>query len=1081
MKKILNLTILLMVMLSLHAQEKTVSGTVQDQKGDPVPFATVIDKATRRAAQTDASGAFLIKIKDNSSLVISAVGFESKTVSVTSATMQIVLQRARAEMQEVVVTALGVRRKADALSYASQGVKSDKLTVTRMTDVNNALAGKIAGVQIRTQAGTKLGENSGIRIRGVGSIKDKNALYVVDGTPIDDISALNLDDVDEIQVLKGPAATAIYGQRADAGVIMITTKEAKKRPGIGVELNSSAVVNTLGITPKYQNEYAGGTAGSGFQTFTWAPGMPEEWKALDGKKYHTYYDDASWGPRMDGSEYIPWYAWFPGTKYSFKTANLTPQPDNVRDFYKKGLQLINNVALTKAGDGYTVRLSYTNQKETGLIPFSALNKHALSTRSSFDLSNRLSAHANINFVSQRVNGEFSDAYGNNTSGSFNQWFHRDLDINILEELRFLKSPSGKLTNWNLDDHNGITPETINNGSLYWMNPYAYYELISSIRRNDRIFGDVGLTYKITNNFKVAGFIRRYQNEENYESKIPYIFETSTSDGQSPLVFNENAGSRPIRATYKKNFRKTVENNYEVLGSYNEKFGDFSVDVNLGGNIRKNIVTYLNNNTRGGLVVPDLFTIANSKGTPFNESITTNKVVRSVYGRTSLNYDDIAIVDFTLRNDWSSALPANANSYLYPSVGASFIFTKFINNSLPWLSFAKVRGSWAQVGSDLDPYNTMLTYKIDQGSWNGNITMPVPDKMIDPNIKPALSSAYEAGIDLRFLNNRISFNGTYYSETKKDEILEVPIAGASGFRTKLINAGKLERKGVELTLEATPVQTQDFQWRAMINWAKNTSKVVELSPGIDVYVVGRSDYNRESRGFADYAPVPVHIAGGEWGQLRGRGIQYSDGKPVINPTTGLYVFENNKNFGSVLPDFTGGFFNQFSYKNFSLALSVDFSKGGKYYSLSEFWGSFSGLYENTAGLNDKGNPLRDPVANGGGIHLVGVDNNKAPVDMYVDAVDYFVGNGSNAVHENYIHDASFVKLREVSLGYAFPVKKMGTLSKYLQTLQLSAFARNPWLIYTANRNFDPSEFVGLYGETGQLPPTRSYGLTLKVGL
>ncbi|HYH16889.1 MAG TPA: SusC/RagA family TonB-linked outer membrane protein [Flavisolibacter sp.] len=1080
MRKIASLfTMLMLFSVLAFAQTRTVTGVVRDDKGDPIPFATVSEAGTKNAVQADANGSFSIKVSADGRLAVSATGFAPQTISVTGNTATVSLVRTNEEMKEVVVTALGVRRKADNLSYAAQGVKSERLTLTRVTDVNNALVGKVAGVQVRSQSTAKLGSSSGIRIRGAGSITDKNALYVVDGTPIDDINAINMDDVDDIQVLKGPAATAIYGQRGDAGVILVTTKKARKRPGIGIEVNSSVVVNTLGIMPEYQNEYSGGSAGVGWKTFTWAPGMPDEWKALDGKKYHTYYDDASWGPKMDGSEYIPWYAWIPGSKYSFKTAKLTPQKNNIRDFYETGVQLINNVAFNKVGDAYSVRLSYTNQNENGLMPYSDMSRHSLSTQSSFDLGAKLTATANINYISQIVNGEFSDAYGNNASGAFNQWFHRDLDINILRELKDLRTPTGRIPSWNLDDFSGINTDAMYGGTLYWTNPFSYFDLISAARTTDRLFGDVGLTYKINSHFKLAGFIRRNQYDQNYETKLPYLLEISAPDAESAIALNENLLTRPWRATYRKYFTKNIENNYEFLGSYNQKFNQFTFDFNLGGNIRKNDISSLDSRTRGGLVVPDLFTISNSKGTPYIVSSGTEKIVRSLYGRGSVNWDDVAVLDFSLRNDWSSALPENANSYLYPSLGGSFIFTKYIQNALPWLSFGKVRGSWAQVGSDLDPYQLALTYAVGSSKWNEDITMTTPNKMVDPNIKPALSSAYEAGLDLRFLKNRVGFSGTFYKELKENEILEVPISSVSGFSSRLLNAGKIERKGIELTLDATPVQGKNFQWNTSLNWATNTSKVIELYPGIDVYVAGRSDYNRETRGFADYAPVLTHVVGGEWGQLRGRGIKKINGKPVLN-ADGSFAFENNVNFGSVLPDFTGGWFNQFAYKNFNLALSIDFSKGGKYYSLSEFWGSYSGLFANTVGVNDKGNPIRDDVAAGGGIHVKGVDADGKDVDMYVDALTYFHTNNENSIHEPYIHDASFVKLREVSLGYKLPVQNIGNLSKYVQNLQLSAFARNPWLIYTANKNFDPSEFVGLYGESGQLPPSRSYGVTLKVG-
>lgn len=1084
MRKLLTACLAFLFSAGLLAQPTLISGYVKDSKGDPVPFANVKIKGKKDGTAADVNGFFSIRASTGDVLVVSATEMETTFFSITNTEkIEIHVERKSAAMTEVVVTALGIKRKADNLSYATQGVKGDRLTVTRMTDMNTAMAGKLAGVQVRTQPSAKLGSSSTIRLRGANSLTDKNPLYVFDGTPIDDISAINMDDVDNIQVLKGPAATALYGQRAESGVIMITSRKARKKTGVGIEVKSSMVLNTIGILPKYQNEYAGGTPGADWQTYNWAPGDPDEWKALDGKKYHTYYDDASWGPRMDGSEYIPWYAWFPGTNYSFKTASLVPQKKNIREFYDKGVQWINGISLTKAGDNFNTRFSYTNQDETGLIPYSWLKKNSLSSQTVIDLSKHFTLNANINFVNQRVRGDFDDKYANNSSGSFNQWFHRDLDMGILKELKDLRTPTGRLPGWNLDDVNGISKDALYSGTLYWTNPFSYYQNAYAVNKTNRLFGDVGLTYKLNSHFKIAGFLRRNQRNSTYESFMPVIFEVSTSDMSSPLSVNEQTTTtmdgRPVRATYRSYSAEQIENNYEFLSSYNDKFGRLELDFNAGGNIRQNTYNYLEAATKGGLVIPDLFTLANSKVQPFWYSNTREKkIVRSIYGRGSLNYDDLAILDFSVRNDWSSALPPNANSYMYPSIGTSFILTRFIKPSVHFVSFAKVRASWAQIGSDLDPYSLTLNYAPGANQWNGNMLMTTPDRLLDPNIKPSLSSSYEGGVDLRFLNNRISFSGTYYKERKLDEIIPVTITAASGFSSKLVNAAEIQRSGVELTLEGLLIDHKSFQWDVTLNWAKNTSKVKDIYPGIDVIYSTGSDYSNTT-GAAAYAPGVWHVKGGEWGQLRGRGIKRIDGKPVIS-ANGLYAYEDNVNFGTILPDFTGGIANQLTYKNVTLNFVIDYLKGGKYFSLSDHWGGFSGLYDYTAGLNDKGKPVRDPVADGGGVHVVGVDNNKNPVDRYIDAIDYYQGNGVNRINEMHIFKLDYIKLREVSIGYKLPLQKLAALSKYIQSVSINAFARNPWLIYADNRNFDPSELVGAYGESGQLPPSRSYGLTINVG-
>jgi TonB-linked SusC/RagA family outer membrane protein len=1073
------------------AQNRVVTGTITDERGDPIPFASIKVKNSTQGISADENGKFLIKVSQGAVLVINSVGFGGKEITVKSDKVSISLAKLDQSLSEVVVTtALNVKRKADNLSYATQGIRADKLTTTRVLDVSNALAGKIAGVQVKSQSGAKLGSAATVRLRGAGSLTDVNPLYVVDGTPVDAID-VNTDDVEDIQVLKGPAATALYGQRAEGGVIMITSKKGNKRPGLGVELTSTVVIDKVGVLPKYQNDYAGGTlgtAGQEWHQFNWDASMPAEWKALDGKNYHTYFDDASWGPRIAGQEYIPWYAWYPGTKYSYKTAKLTAQPNNIKDFWNGNgaSQYVNNLSLSRSGEGYSFRLSYTNTNQKGLLPDSKLDKNFVSTALSYDINSHFTAGINFGYTNEIVKGEFNDDYGNNSAGSFSQWFHRDLDMSILKEFRGYRTPDGILPSWNLNDGGGINGLASANTKAflrpnYWFDHYSYFDNVSSITNRSRIIGDVNLTYKFNSHFKVAGFVRKNLQTKNNEGKVPTALELSSNDASSTLAYGEANSGRPIRATYSTRYNYDNEDNFEFLASFNQKFGNFAVDVNAGANDRKNESKYIYSTTKGGLTIPDLFTLSNSLISPFYyENARSKKEVRSFYGRGSVNWKDIAIVDFSVRNDNSSALALGNNSYTYPSAGAALILTKFVEKTIPAISFLKVRGSWAQIGSDLGAYANGITYTLGSTQWNGNALSSTPDKLVDPNIKPSLSSSYEAGLDFRLFKNRLGFNFTYYNQKTKDQIVTAPITSGSGFTSKLLNAGEIDKDGIELSIDASPVATNNFRWDISVNLAKNKSQIVSLYPGVtSLYSAGGS--YASTTGNPGYAPGVWNFVGQTWGQLRGGGILKYNGTPVLD-ANGFFTPVQNTNFGSVLPDYTGGVTNSFRYKDFVLSASIDFTKGGKYYSLSDFWGKVSGLYDYTAALNDKGIPVRNAVADGGGVHVKGVDASSShnAVDTYVEAGDYYTQFYNHQINEASVFNLSYIKVREISFGYKLPLNKLGKFGTNFKSITLSVISRNPFLLYSDNKNIDPSELAIGYGESGQLPPTRSTGVTLKVG-
>ena len=1087
--------VLCLLSLPALAQNRTISGRVTSGEDNSVlPGVSVTLKGTTRGTTTDGNGQYSISVPSGTvTIVYSFIGFTSQEVVTGSqTTLDIALKPDQTNLNEVVVTALGIKRDAKSVSFATQQIDQSALQITRQADASNSLAGKIAGLQVLSQAGSKLGQGAVVRIRGAASLVDKNPLYVVDGTPLNSDSGtpasldINPDDIENISVLKGPNATALYGQRGDAGVIVITTRKGLQRKGIGVDINSTTTFDQVNIIPKYQNLYGGGGE-SEWRTYTYAAANPADWKVLDGVRYHDYSDDASWGPKFDGLPYIPWYAWYPGTEgnpnpYAFKTTPYVAQPDNVRNFYNTGRTLNNGVSLRGGGDGYSIRLSFNNLDQTGVLPNTSLKRNYITASSTFNLTKQLTAGFNINYTSDKTFGNFDDNYGNYSgAGSFNQWFHRDLDMGIIRELRNFRTPTGQLASWN---HNNPTATTTYNTASfnranYWYNWYSWQDNISNTSNRDRLFGDVNLAYKFDDHFSVQGWLRRNQRNTNYENKLPSILETS-------------AGQTGVKAAYSTGQITEREDNYEFLATYANKFGDFDVNANVGGNIRANNYSRVDLNTNGGLVVPDLFTIGNSVGTSGLGNGRYSKEVRSLYARASIGWKSLVFLEVTGRNDWSSALPANNNSYFYPSVGGSFVFSELTRNSLPFLSFGKLRGSWAQVGSDLSPYQLALNYEVNQFKYNNtNSLMTTPNLLTNAGIVPSLSSAFELGVDMRFLKNRAGLAFTYYHENKINEILNVDVTAASGYTGKVINAGRIERDGIELTLDGKPVVGRNFSWDITFNLAHNTSRILELAPGINsIQATSAVPFGTTTQSFATndafgYARVIQStgrdasgnlVGDNRWGQLRGNGIVYKNGQPLLN-ADGTYQFAPNTDFGSVLPAFTGGLVNTFRYRGVALGLSIDYQKGGKYFSLSNFWGEYSGLYANTAAINDKGKNVRDDVADGGGVHVVGVGDSGEKIDTYVGGYDYYHQFGNNSIIDNSVFDASYVKLREVSLGYQLPIRA----SRFLQGVNVSLVARNPWLIYAANRNIDPSELSSRYGESGQQPGTRSLGFQIRLSL
>ena len=1067
MRKIASLLMATILCTTLvFAQSRTISGVVTDASGKSVPFASVTVKGTKNGVTADADGRFSIKgVSSGATLSITSAGFVDKDVSVgTSDNLSISVASSGAMTEVVVTSAFGIKKAQRTTPYSSQVIKSEQLNITSNTNIVEALAGKIAGVQSRSQSNAKLNSEDFLRIRGGLSLSDLGPIFVVDGTVVNSFD-INPDDVEDVTILKGANATALFGDRAAAGAIVINSKKRGSKQGIGAEITQSVMSDAVYITPSYQNLYAGG-ASADLMKYTWRSGQPVEWKALDGKYFHDYTDDASWGPRMSGQEYIPWYAWFPGHKYSLKTAPLVAQPNNARDFFNKGLTTTTNASFTKSGPGSNIRVSYTNQNITGIIPSSSSIRHTLFTTASFDLNDHFSTGVNSTYTSQRIRGEFDDGYANNSSGSFTQWFHRNLDMGIMKELQDYKAPNGTLASWNLyTNPDGATGygDVIGN---YWYNFYAYFKNQNNLQSRDRLYGDFFLQYRMNKNFNVKATIRKNQITTYYENITTSMLQKSA--GQSGYLARYATGE-----TYYKEY------NYEALANYNNSFmsNRLSLNINVGANVLDIESKSAAIGTSNGLNVPDYYAINNSVAQPSVSNGRSQSKVNSLFFNGDLEWNNYASITFAVRNDWYSANPIDNVDLLSPSVGASFVFSEFTKSNLPWLNFGKVFGSWGKKPRPLSTYQNNFGYSTGAVLWNGNFLMGTPNGAVSPDLVGSTVSSYEAGIDLRFLKGRLGVNILYYNDDNNGEPLNVAVSGVSGFTSVAQNAVRIQREGLELQINASPVKGKNLNWDISTTFGYSIKNPVVDIFGVPtgrVLLAGGSFGTRFARAFQE--------KGKDWGQLIGGGIKRNaEGKMVINPASGAYDVDADKHWGSVLPKYTGGFINTLNYKNLMLTVSFDYQIGGKFFSLSEMWGNFSGLLDETAAINDKGKNIRDAVANGGGVHVVGVSSvdEKTVVDKYVEAQDYFHQFYYGTIAEPFIHDLTFLKVREASLSYRIPVKNLGKIGKNLQGATFSVTARNPWIIYRESKNFDPSEISGVQGEDGQLPSVRSIGASLKL--
>jgi len=1045
------------------AQNQKVTGVIiWEEDGQPVVGASILVKGTTVGTISDIDGNFtLFNVPGSAkSLVVSFIGMKSVEVAVKPS-VKIVFASDAQVVDKVVVTALGISRKKRTLGYAVSEISGDEMLKARggVSNPVNSLQGKIAGLQIQSGSGS-MGGSSKILIRGVKSISGNNQpLFVVDGVPIEGtdynstdtqtgaggydygnlVQDLNPDDIENISVLKGPNASALYGSRGTNGVVMITTKKAKKSDGYGVTFNSSIGLEVVNKLPKMQKLYGGGYYG--FKTV-----------AINGKNY-LYPDmatDVSWGDKYEGQDFVSWLdlaKWEDGGKVGNPTTSKWNAPKHdIDDFFETGVSFTNNIAVSQATDRANARISYTNSDLTGYMPNSSLTKNIFNiAASTVSADKRLEVFTNVTYFNSRAKGRPKTGNSdNNVMKQFIQWGHRELDMKELKSM-YMNSIGHQVT-WNRAGWDNSTP--MYNDNPYWSR-YMNYENDS----RNRIYGNVGLSYKILDNLKFQ-----------YKANVDFFVDKQ---------YERNAVYSNELSRYYEISRQQIETNHEFMLSYNTRFkNDFSFDANIGSNFMNRRYEYMFGETDGGLAIPLFYNLKNSVNTPKSDNYFKKKSIRSAFANATLGYKSTYYLDMSLRVDWSSTLPKNNSSYKYPSIAGSFVFSELLKDKTPWLSFGKLSLSYAQVNNDTDLYQSIYTYSpyTDITATPG-YNMSTALKNTD--LKPESTNSYEASLEMSFLNNRFGFEATVYSSETKNQFITIPIVYSTGYSYYTTNSGLMSNKGVELSVHATPVKAAKFSWESSLVLASNKNKVKKLVDGIEYYSLAN-------------APFKVRIGvieGKEYGTIQGNDFVYDDKGNKVIKADGTYASASNRqnleNLGKVYPDFTGGWTNTFHYKNFDLSVLFDFSKGGHYFSTSYMWGMYCGMLEETAAINEKGVNIRESIANGGGVLLKGVladgTVNTKRIDARTYGDQYYTGPAAQDVFKS-----DYLKLREINIGYTIPLSK----SYFIKLFRIAAYGRNLAIWGPDVKHFDPESIVTSSGniqgiESGALPSVANYGLNFSL--
>ena len=1045
------------LMVGTALAQTKVNGTVVSQEdNEPVIGVSVLVVGTNIGTVTDSNGAFSLTVPEGKSqLRFTYVGMETLEVSARP-NMRIVLRNGDTNLDEIVVTAMGISREKKALGYAVSEVNGDELIKSRggLSNPVNALQGKVAGLQISSGAGS-MGGSSKVLIRGNNSLSGSNQpLFVVDGVPLEGkdfnttdtqrggggydygnlIQDLNPDDIESLSVLKGAAASALYGSRASNGVIMITTKKAQKQVGLGVEFSSTVGIERVTKLPKLQSEYGGGygyMANDGYDDFGEV--------TINGQTYITpdYGMDESWGPKLDGRQVLSWYdlaKWEANGRVGNPTTSAWSAPSHdYEDFFETGVSFTNNVAISKVYDNSAFRISYTNTSLDGYLPNSSMYKNILNVNGNImSPDKKLNVFTSVNYFNSRAKGRQDTGYGdNNIMVKFTQWGQRQLDMNELKDM--YKYPDGTQATWNRNDVDDPTPAYHNN--QYWSR-YMNYQ---NDTRN-RIYGNVGVSYQILPQLKAQ-----------YKVNLDFFVDKQ---------YERNAVGSQEESKYMEISRQQYEINHEFMLMYNQIFGDYSLTANVGANIMKNHYEYVYGETVGGLAIPEFYNLANSLTQAAAYNYRREKSINSPFADVTFGWKNMLYLEGTIRGDKSSTLPKDNNTYVYPSVTGSFVFSELLKEKAPWLSFGKVRLGFAKVGNDTDPYQL---YNIFSMYTNIDSTTPgyrLPNTMQNPNLKPESTTSWEAGLEMNFFNNRLGFDVTYYQTNTKDEILPLSVSGTTGYIYKYVNSGEIENKGIEFGIHATPVKTRDFEWNTNLTLAHNKNKVKSLADGVDYYRITS-------------APFQVEIGakvGEEYGVIMGTNYVYDDNGNKLVDDYGLYIAsDGNEVIGHIFPDFTGGWTNTFRYKNFDLSFQLDFSKGGKYYSTTYLWGMYCGMFEETAANN-----VRETGIVSDGYTLDGTKNTTV-----VPARDYYENFYSGPAAQNLLK-SDYIKLREVSLGYTFNLNP----AWFIKSLRLSAYGRNLAVWGPDVKHFDPEMIVTGSGniqgiEGGATPMVSTYGLTVNL--